>query len=129
MSCFLDAYITEPNLKALLRELHQVRTSWYNIGLELDIPHIELDSFQQNYSNQLDLMREVLKYWLKTAVDPPPTWEVLLTALRSPLVNEKSIAAQLELKYCKSVRYMRSESSHPIKMEKSEGSLFFFIYD
>ena len=109
-----------PSLKALLRELHPVRASWYNIGLELDIPHTELDYLEQNYSDQL---REVLKYWLKTAVDPPPTWEAVVIALRSPSVNEINLAAQLEAKYRTSVQYMRGKSSHPTQIEKSEDSL------
>ena len=89
---------TELTLKALLHALHPARASWYNIGLELDIKYTELDNFKQNYSDQLQLMREMLKYWLKTAVDPPPTWEAVVTALKSPLVNEMSVAAQLERK-------------------------------
>ena len=113
----MHVYLTEPSLKALLRELHPVRASWYNIGLELDIPHTELDYLEQNYSDQL---REVLKYWLKTVVDPPPTWEAVVIAA---LVNEKSIAAHLEAKYRTSVQYMRGKSSHPIQIEESEDSL------
>ena len=125
---FLDAYITEPNLKALLHELHPVRASWYNIGLELDIPHTEMDCFKQNHSDQLDLMCEMLKHWLKTAVDPPPSWEAVVKALKSPLVNEMSVVAKLESKYCTPIQCMRSESSHPTKMEKSEGSLLIYYY-
>ena len=60
---------TEPSLKTLLNELHPVRASWYKIGLQLDIPHATLDCFKQNYSDQTDLMCEMLKEWLKTAVD------------------------------------------------------------
>ena len=116
----VHVYITVPSLKALLRELHPVRASWYNIGLELDIPHTELDYLEQNYSDQL---REVLKYWLKTAVDPPPTWEAVVIALRSPSVNEINLAAQLEAKYRTSVQYMRGKSSHPTQIEESEDSL------
>ena len=119
----VHVYITEPSLKALLHELHSVRASWYNIGLELDIPHTELDCFEQCHPDQLVSMREMLKHWLKTAVDPPPTWEAVVNALRSPLVNEMSVAAQLELKYCTSVQYMKGESSHPTQIEKSEDSL------
>ena len=52
-------------------------------------------------------MCEVLKHWLKTAVDPPPTWEAVVTALRSPLVNEMSVSAQLEAKYCASVQCLK----------------------
>ena len=72
----------------------------------MDIPHTTLDCFKQNHSDQSDLMCEVLKHWLKMAVDPP-TWEAVVTALRSPLVNEMSVAAQLEANYCTSVQCMR----------------------
>ena len=112
---------TEPNLRVLLNELHPVRASWYKIGLELDIPHTELDCFEQKYSDPLDLICEVLKHWLKTSVDPPSTWEAVITALRSPIVNEMSVAAQLESKYCTQVQCMTDESSSPSKAEKSEG--------
>ena len=91
---------TEPSLKALLHELHPVRASWYNIGLELDIPHSTLNGFKPMYSDQLDLMREMLLYWLDTAVDPPPTWEAVVSALRSPIVCMTYVAEQLESKYC-----------------------------
>ena len=51
-------------------------------------------------------MREILKHWLKTAVSPRPTWEAVVTALRSPLVNEMSVAAQLEAKYCAPIQHL-----------------------
>ena len=50
-------------------------------------------------------MWEVLKHWLTTAVDPPPTWEAVVVALRSPIVDQMKVAAQLELKYCAPVQY------------------------
>ena len=112
---------TELRLRVLLNELHPVRASWYKIGLELDIPHTELDCFEQKYSDPSDLLCEVLKYWLKTSIDPPPTWEAVVTALRSRIVNEKNVAAQLESKYCTLVQHMTDESSSPSKVEKSEG--------
>ena len=43
-------------------------------------------------------MRVVLKHWLQTAVDPHPTWEAVVKALKSPLVNEMKLAAELECK-------------------------------
>ena len=105
---FLFAY-TELSLKALLNELHPVRANWYNIGLQLNVPYTTLDSFRQLYSDPSDLLREMLKFWLKTAVDPPPTWETVVTALRSPSVNEKSVAAQLEAEYCLPVQHVMGE--------------------
>ena len=86
----------------------------------MEIPFTTLDCFKQNHSDQLEIMRETLKHWLKTAVDPPPTWEAVVMALRSPIVNEMSVAAQLESKYCTPEQ---GESSHPTQMEKSEDSL------
>ena len=73
------------------------------------------------YSDYTDLMCEVLKYWLKIATDPRPTWEAVVAALRSPIVNEKYLAEQLESKYCVRVRSMREKSNSPTKVEKSEG--------
>jgi len=113
----------EPSLKALLNELHPVRASWYNIGVQLDIPHTTLDCFKQSYSDPLDLMREMLKCWLDTAVDPCPTWEVVIAALRSPIVDKKSVAEQLESKYCKPVGQKMKESNSPDNMEHRQGMI------
>ena len=115
---------TEPTLKALLNELHPVRDSWFKIGLELDIPHTELICFRKRHSDFSDAMCEMLIHWLKTNVNPPPTWEAVVIALRSPLVNEMNVATQLELKYCPSMQHMMDEStSQPTRTEKSEGTI------
>ena len=90
--------------------------------MQLDIPHTTLDCLKQNYSDQSDLMCDVLKHWLKTAVDPPPTWESVVTALRSPLVNEMSVAAQLEAKYCASVQHL---TENPTKGNGSTNPAFY----
>ena len=70
------------------------------------------------HSDFSDSLCEMLMHWLKTADDPPPSWEAAITALRSPLVNEKSLAAQLESKYCTPTK---EESNTPTKMKRSEG--------
>jgi len=41
-------------------------------------------------------MCEMLKHRLDTAVDPPPSWEAVVTALKSPFVDKKNIAELLE---------------------------------
>ena len=115
---------TEPSLKALLNELHPLRASWFKIGLQLDIPHTELICFRKMHSDFSDSLCEMLVLWLKTAVDPPPTWEAVVTALRSPSVNEMNIAGQLELKYCKPAQHVMEESSKPTSVETSEGTTY-----
>ena len=66
-------------------------------------------------------MCEMLKHWLDTAVDPPPTWEAVVTALRSPIVDKKNIAELLELKYCPQTQQNKQDPNSPTKAEKSEG--------
>ena len=123
---FLLVY-TEVTLKTLLNELCPVLANWYKIGLQLNIPYTTLDCFKQSYSDQSDLMCEVLKHWLKIAVDPPPSWEAVVTALRSPSVNEKKVAEQLELKYCTPVHCIGEKPNSPTKVENSKGISTYYI--
>ena len=94
----------------------------------MDIPHTTLDCFKQNYSDQTDLMCEMLKHWLDTAVDPPPSWEAVVTALRSPIVDKKNIAMQLEAKYCAPEQCMRDKSNSSTTLEKGEGIAITIIF-
>ena len=120
---FLFTY-TEPTLKALVDELHPVRASWFKIGLELDIPHTELICFRRMHSDFSDSLCEMLMHWLKVADDPPPSWEAVITALKSQCVNEGNVAAQLESKYCAPVQRIMDESKcQPAKMERSKGTI------
>ena len=119
-ACFFLIY-TGPTLKTLFNALYLVRAKWYNIGLQLDISFNELDNFQKMYSDTSDLLREMLKYWLQTATDPHPTWEAVVEALRSCVVNEIDLAAQLERECCAPMQRMREESNSSIKLEESEG--------
>ena len=66
-------------------------------------------------------MREVLKHWLDTVFDPPPNWEAVVTALKSPTVDKKKVADQLESKYCAPVHCLGEKSDSPTKVEKSKG--------
>ena len=120
---FLFAY-AEPSLKALTNELHPVRASWFKIGLQLDIPHTDLICFRKRHSDLTDQMCEMLMHWLKTAVDPPPSWKAIVRALRSPSVNEMNVAAQVESKYCAPMQDIMDTSNSPTKAEMSKGTPF-----
>ena len=71
------------------------------------------------YSDPSDLMREMLKHWLQTTVNPHPTWMAIVTALRSRSVDEQSVAEQLESEYCMPAQPAMHESNSPIKETKS----------
>ena len=68
-------------------------------------------------------MREMLVRWFKMAIDPRPSWEAVVAALRSPSVDAQHLAQQLESKYCTPIM---TESNTPItsKTEKSKGMSF-----
>ena len=80
-----------------------------------------MNCFKQMHSNPLELMREMLIHWLDKAVDPRPTWEAVVKALRSPIVEMHHVAEQLELKYCAPVQCTKEESNSSIRMEEHEG--------
>ena len=67
-------------------------------------------------------------YWLESAVDPRPRWQTIVTALRSPLVNENKLADQLESKYCAPVQHIREEPSSHTKMKEREGNVITTLF-
>ena len=85
-----------------LSDLHLVQSTvqpacghWYEIGLALKIDRSHLDRIElENTHNPDDCFAAVLSVWLKTA--PPPTWSVLLNALRHPLVDCGWLATLIE---------------------------------
>ena len=104
-----------PNLKVLLDELHPVYPSWFNIGLQLGIPYHKLEGFKQMCLNPSELMREMLAHWFKTAIDPRPSWEAVVAALRSPSVDCQHLAEQLESKYCTPIMHKSNSPFTPVE--------------
>ena len=74
-------------------------------------------TLKQMYLNPSELMREMLVCWLKTAIDPHPSWEAVVAALRSPSVDAQHLAEQLESKYC---TLILAESNNPITSQDRE---------
>ena len=87
------------DLGTVRKELHEARTKWYDIGLELKVPVGTLESIEAQSDDPKKCLLEALKHWLKT-VDPKPTWQVLVDALRSCVVEENQLANSLEEKHC-----------------------------
>ena len=83
----------------VLNEIHDARTKWYYIGIELKLDVSTLKAIESKYSDCKDCLREVITKWLK-AVQPKPTWRSLVDALRRPVVDESKLAAVIEGKYC-----------------------------
>jgi len=99
MILFAAMELSLDDLVTVRKELHEARTKWYDIGLELKVPVGTLDSIEAQSDDAKKCLLDTLKHWLKT-VDPKPTWQLLVNALRSCLVKENRLANSLEEKHC-----------------------------
>jgi len=81
------------------RKLHAVTTSWYNLGLELGLKVPILDLIDTKYhGDPSQCFRDILKEWLR-GIDPLPTWELVVIALKSPTVGEHQLAEEIEIQH------------------------------
>ena len=87
------------DLRTVRNEIHDARTKWYDIGIELKVDVSTLKNIESTYTDSKDCLREVLTGWLK-AVDPKPTWKALVDALNTRVVDEHKLAADLDAKFC-----------------------------
>ena len=93
--------LTVDDLPVVREALNKVRAKWYDVGMQLGVSVGTLDAIKKQYSDPSDCLRETLTTWLQTCV-PPPTWTNIVGALRSSVVGEARLAADLEQKYCSS---------------------------
>ena len=86
------------DLSTVRNEIHDVRTKWYDIGVELKVKISTLKSIEARYGDAKDCLREVITEWLKA--NDHPTWKSLVDALKTRVIDEPKLAAELEAKYC-----------------------------
>jgi len=83
------------DLAAVQRKVFDVRTKWYNLGLELGLQAPTLDSISDQYSrNPTECFCQVLKEWLQR-INPLPTWQAMVDALKSPTVAQYQVAEEI----------------------------------
>ena len=80
------------NLKEVRELLYDVRRKWYDIGIELELDHEELDNIKAAHPQELlNCLNEMIKKWLKST-KPQARWKALEAALRAAPVGEVKIA-------------------------------------
>ena len=94
-----DQQLSVDDLLVVMEELNNIRAKWYNIGLQLRMSVGTLDAIKEQYDDPSHCLRETLKTWLKTCPSPP-TWNNIVDGLRSRIIDEVRLAADLEQKYC-----------------------------
>ena len=89
------------DLSVVMEVLNDAHAKWYDIGLQLRLRVGTLDAIKEQYDDPSHCLRETLKTWLKTCpLHVPPTWKNIVNALRSCIIGEVRLAADLEQKYC-----------------------------
>ena len=96
----MDKKLIMNDLPDLQIELHDVSSRWYDLGVQLRIDVGDLDNIKND--NSVECLREMLKRWLKQ-VDPYPTRNTLINALKCRVISDQQLATQLQTKYATDV--------------------------
>lgn len=88
-----------PTQKDIENELHDVKTKWKAIGIQLEVANGTLKSI--DYANRGDAHQafsDLIDHWLSQ--ESAPSWAAVIGALRARSVGEIALAKRLEDKYC-----------------------------
>ena len=101
------------DLGVVLTELYPVRAKWYNIGLQLLVPVLDLRRIESEYKNDHSTcLRQMLIKWLEMG---SANWETMCKALECPIVSGEALVTKLRQKYC-----VGEEPTRPKKRKSSE---------
>lgn len=89
------------NLLALVaesvhKELSSIKDKWRELGKSLKLPSNCLSQFV----GLSDPLLEVIIHWIKGAKEPTPSWDIVVTALRCPAIDEDELAEKIFRLYC-----------------------------
>ena len=80
-----------PDENELLDVFILISDQWYDIGLSLQVRHNVLDEIKQSEDNDETKLKKVINIW-KDTKSSSTTWETIITAVESPVINNKEIA-------------------------------------
>ena len=78
--------------------LYDARSRWFDLGFQLDIKYTMLEVIKKDHSDVNSCFREMLSTWLKM-IDPPPSWEGLMTALEHDSVKCGDLAESIRERF------------------------------
>ena len=84
----------KPTKIELLKQLVPIAHKWYNVGIGLDVRDGVLMSLDYSNDSYRTKLSSVIQSWLDTQ-STPVTWETVVSALESPIVNDRAVAAKL----------------------------------
>ena len=68
---------------------------WYEIGLSLKVSHDILDDLMSSAKNRKYKLVQVIYSWLTTTESYLVTWETVIAAIKSPVVDNKKKANEI----------------------------------
>ena len=88
------------DIKLLVNELCAVRDKWFELGVQLNLLPSDLNAIQIQFNNDPSrCLLGMLSSWLEVT-SPPPTWQNVVDALRSPAVSRPVVAEAISKEYC-----------------------------
>ena len=96
---FKDRILSQDDVPDVVCDILDVQTKSDLFGRVLKLPATTVESIHQQYSNPQDRLFHIIDELVKQ-VEPPPTWRVILEALRNRLIGHSRLAQEIESKYC-----------------------------
>jgi hypothetical protein len=90
----VDEVLTPDDAIRVAEELLPAQNKSFTIGLQLKLPHHEVEAIHCTYPRPADSLLHVIITFLERTINP--TWRVIVAALRSPAVNLQALARRLE---------------------------------
>ena len=93
-----ELILTEKDVAEVASELVEAQNHSRPLGLSLGLPPYEVDRICKMYPNPMEQLTEVILCFTRRA-EPKPTWGLIVSALKSPMVNLTALAEKMEAKY------------------------------
>ena len=87
--------LTTNDFRVVQSLLWKDKVKWYYIGVQLHLQVHQLEAIRHNFDTVEDRFTQMLLEWLRQD-KPRPTWEALVSALRSDPVDCENTAAEIE---------------------------------
>ena len=91
----LDETLTPDDVAVVANELVEAQNKSFSLGLQLNLPLHEVEAIHSQYQSPQDRLIHVLIKFTRQ-VDHRPTWNVIIKALRAPIINLPALADKVE---------------------------------
>ena len=98
--CITNSVVSNPSdecsLRTILDSISTLAEDWFNLGVALGLSYDTLRELESNYREDARrCLTEMVIAWLQMKDNAQPSWQSLVSALSSPLVNRIEIATTI----------------------------------